>query len=83
MNITIEEEILKIFESEYDRYDHSTNIYSATKRVITLFSEFIKWKDKHVGTPNDMGNYLYWEDHFTLEELCNYWITYINEIKWI
>jgi hypothetical protein len=35
--------------------------------------EFVKWKDKEVGNPNRNGLYLYWEDHFTLDELFKFW----------
>jgi hypothetical protein len=74
MTTTIEEEVLKtLLEGGWTDGDNVEPIDNIT----ILFFEFIKWKDKNVGNPNKNGKYLYWEQHFTLEDLCNYWIIYI------
>jgi hypothetical protein len=76
MNTTIEEEVLDlVLKARYTDGD----MEDLQKWVPTLFFDFIKWKDEYVGNPNSVGNYLYWEDHYTLEELCNYWLIYIKD----
>ena len=74
MNTNIKEEVLEIILKagyvEGEMNDIQNNIPN-------LFFEFIKWKDFVIGLPNKNGLYLYWEDHFTLEQLCNYWLVYI------
>ena len=75
MKTTIEEEILDIFFKNGHEYINIKTI----KEIIHLFFEFMKWKEEHANSPNKRGKYLYWEEHFSLEELCDYWVTYIND----
>jgi hypothetical protein len=72
----MEEQIQKIIEN----YNGLRKPYSKTmaSEITTHVMEFIAWKDKHVGTPNKNGTYLYYEDHFDLDDLYNYWRLHIN-----
>ena len=74
MNVNIESEILDIIIK--GGWHDGTN-EETPDAISDLFLDFVRWKDKTVGSPNKKGNYLYWEDYFTLEELCNYWLIYI------
>lgn len=52
------------------------------KEITTIFNAFILWKDKTVGLPNKNGLYLYWEEHYTIETLFQFWHTNIkNKFK--
>jgi hypothetical protein len=39
----MEEEILKLMEEEYDRYDGTTNTYSAAKNINKHVFKFLMW----------------------------------------
>jgi hypothetical protein len=39
----MEEEILKLMEEEYDRYDGTTNVYSAAKNINKHVFKFLMW----------------------------------------
>jgi hypothetical protein len=41
--------------------------------------EFLLWKEEAVGRRNKSGVYLYWEDHYTLNELFDYWLKNIKK----
>jgi hypothetical protein len=68
----MEEQILEILKENY--------FEEIPKEIASLFTRFIEWKDNYAGTPNKNGVYLYWEDHFDIDELFIYWIrTIVNK----
>ena len=52
---------------------------NGAKEITSHVFEFIEWKDKYAGIPNKKGSYLYWEDHFNLNELYKHWLTNIKD----
>ena len=50
---------------------NKTGVVEATKDYYP--KEFLLWKEEAVGRRNKSGVYLYWEDHYTLDELFDYW----------
>jgi hypothetical protein len=70
----MKEQLLKIIlDNGWTDGDHIVG-----KEIETFVFEFIEWKDKDVGNPNRNGLYLYWEDHFTLLGLFDYWFKNIK-----
>ena len=49
------------------------------EEITSNFNKYMEWKDKNIGKPNKKGLYLYWEDHFTLNSLFNYWLTNVKD----
>jgi hypothetical protein len=54
------------------------SIEDVAKEITIIMAQFIEWKDNNVGAANKNGKYLYWEDHFDLNGLFNYWILNIS-----
>ena len=70
------EQILKIILS-VDRDDVSPA--ADAKEIAEMMKEFIEWKDKHTGLPNKSGMYLYWEDHYSICTLFDYWFKNVKQ----
>ena len=53
----------------------------AAEEIAIMMYTFIVWKDEKVGLPNRNGIYLYWENHFSINGLFEYWFKniYRNE----
>ena len=71
----MKDKILEILNDELSVQYGSTR--ECANQIENIMFNFILWKEDNVGKRNQNDLYLYWEDHYNLLTLFEYWIKHV------